>query len=287
MSVHILDSIDRTSKVIFYPSSCNYHDKFQDTPYDVVILNSRSIRQQRRINKVYCLNYDNNELLGLFLAKGITISSLIIIRDGCKEGGNYECIAKDGFFGRLMPVMAEKLDYFCDHASFSIDVPARFEEFQRPAYLEPFIRFSYPLQDVKAFHVTTRIDEKSFMLGRIRLKIIQDSIWRGLNQSDLTVVKITGSSQWAIRYYLKGLMPDEDLSKRFEFVTEPRMTSIEHLLKRADANKLRRLSFMPMGGRYRRIINEIESWGGDYPQEISFYHLNANDFQQLKSLQHR
>lgn len=284
MSTHILDSIDRNSKVIFYPSSCDYSDEFQDTPYDVVILNSRSIRQQQRIKKVYCLNYDNNELLGLFLAKGITISSLIIIRDGCVEGGNYECIAKDGFFGRLMPVMAEKLDYFCDHASFSNDVPAHFDMFQRPAYLEPFIKFSDPLQDVKSFHITsTRVDETNLILGRIRLRIVRDSIWRGFDQSDLMVVKTSGSSKWAIPNYLKGLLPEKDLSKRFEFVTTSRMTSIEHLLERAAANRLHRLSIMPIGGRYRKIRNEIESWSEDYPHEISFYHLNANDFQDLKS----
>jgi hypothetical protein len=143
MTNYVLDAIDRTARVIFYPSSCGYSHEFQAVPYDAVILNSNANRRRERIGKVYCLNYDNNELLGLFLAKGIRLSAIVIIRDGCVEGGNYECATGDGFFGRLMPVVADQLDYFRDHEPRPIDVPARFVEFEAPDYLEPFTKNSH------------------------------------------------------------------------------------------------------------------------------------------------
>lgn len=63
------------------------------------------------------------------------------------------------------------------------------------------------------------------------------------------------------------------------------MTSIEPWLRRADELGLPRVLFTPMGGnRYKKIIREIEGWSRDYPKEISFYHLNRNDYQEFKSL---
>lgn len=292
MSHHILDTIDKDSKVIFYPSSCDYSEEFQDVPYDVVILNSNIMGREAQKGKVYCLNYDNNELLGLFLVRGIRISAIVIICDGCVEGGNYECVAGDGFFGRLMPVMAEKFDFFCDHQAITlepfipIDVPAHFDEFETPNYLEPFKKHSDPLNNVKSFHVTTfSVTEKELVLGRIRVKIIRDSIWRDYNQSDLVIVKKIGSSKDAIPNYLRGLLPNGNLVERFEFVTQPRMSSISNLLQKAEEKQLSRLSFIPIAqGSYRKIANEIQSWSKDYPKEIFFYHLNGNDFEYLKSL---
>jgi hypothetical protein len=83
MTASLLESIGRDAKVLFYPSSCGYSDEFQNVPYDAVILNSRSIRASERKGKVYCLNRDNNELLGLLHAKGIRLSGMLVIRDGC------------------------------------------------------------------------------------------------------------------------------------------------------------------------------------------------------------
>ena len=87
MNNQILNSIDRNCRVIFYPPSCSYSDEFQSVPYDAVILNSNEMRCRELKGKVYCLDYDNNELLGLFFAKGIQLSAIVIIRDGCVEGG--------------------------------------------------------------------------------------------------------------------------------------------------------------------------------------------------------
>ena len=286
MTQHLLDSIDRHSHVLFYPSACAYSDVFQDVPFDAVILNSKGIGRRERKGKVYCLDYDNNELLGLFLAKGVQISAIVIIRDGCQEGGNYQCVARDSFFGRLMPVVAQQFQYSRDHG-LPLDVPARFEQCQAPGYLEPFIRLSSPINLVESFHVTLCPEvEKEIILGKMRVTIIRDSIWRDLAQSDLVAVKKYGSSIQAVENYVDGLgLLEKDMVKRLEFVTERRAISIGSLLEKANRWKVPRLSLMPIArGSYRTIIQEIERWRNDYPKEIRFFHLNADDYCDFRAL---
>lgn len=287
MTSDILDSIDKNARIIFYPSSCQYSDEFQQVPYDVVILNAYLIGPPRRVGKVYYLNLDNNELLGLLAAKGLRISALVIIRDGCSEGGNYECIARDSFFGRLIPIMADQFDYFSDHGWRRRNVPAQFAEFETPPYLDPFINNSQPLGSVRAYHVTTfSTVESDFILGRIRMRIIRDSIWRGRSLSDLTVVRTKQNQRFAIQNYLKGRFGNYNLIGTFEFATGEPMTSIEHILQKADDLKLPRISLMPIAnGAYANIADEVQQWKKDYPVEIDFYHLNAGDFRYFRSRQ--
>jgi hypothetical protein len=281
MADDILDSIKRSSNVLFYPSSCDYSPRFQDIPFDAVILNSASIEPQV-IGKVCCLNYDNNELLGLLLAKGIRLSAVVVIRDGCAEGGNYECCANDGFFGRLMPVVSESFEYLRDHGPKIIDVPAQCDECEIPGYLDAFVEASNPIRAVSSYRVTvTSQTEREVLLGQIRVRTIWDSIWKAYDQHGLIVVK----DNVAVSHYLGGLGTSQKLVASVERETKSRMTSIEPWLKRADDLGLRRVSLIPMGGRrYKKIIREIQCWSRDYPQEISFYHLNRNDFQDFKSL---
>src|SRR6266850_2256527 len=145
MSVRMLDTIDRSGKVVFYPSSCRYSDDFQALPYDAVVLNSKGIRRPGKYGKVYCLNLDNNEALGLFAAKGIRLSAIVIIRDGCAEGGNYECVTSESFFGRLMPVMVNEFDYFTDHGRVPRRTGVHFSEVALPIYLKAFVTHSDPI----------------------------------------------------------------------------------------------------------------------------------------------
>ncbi len=280
MSIEVLNSIKKGDRVLLYPSSCPYIPAFQNVPHDVVILNSASIKPGV-IGKVYCLNVDNNELLGVLLAKSIRLSSVLIICDGCVEGGNYECCAKDGFFGRLIPILSQPFEYSRDHGP-EIDLPAHFAELETPDYLDAFIKASAPWQMVKSYHAkATQYEERELVLGNIRVRIIRDSIWQAYDQPGLIVVK----DSYAVAKYMEGLCKSPNLAANVEKESRSRLTSIEPWLRRADELGLRRASFIPMGGnRYKKIIKEVQCWDRDYPKEISFYHLNENDYQDFTSL---
>jgi hypothetical protein len=213
--------------------------------------------------------------------------------------------------------MADQFDYFCDHGEIPLDVPAQFTEFETPDYIMPFKRHSFPLGRIRSFHVTINsVVDKDFRLGRVRVKIIRDSIWKGLDQSEMVVIKAGGwSARIAVGKYLEGLDPDREATGKYEIdakhrmtfiekllqggldpdreatgkyeiVTKSRMRSIEKLLQKANSNKTKRLSLMPIAdGLYRKIADEIGKWGQDFPKEVFFYHLNESDYLDLRSMQ--
>jgi hypothetical protein len=285
MKNSILDALDPSNKVILYPSSCAYSDDFQQVPFDAIILNSYEMRLNERRGKVYCFKFDNNELLGMLAARRLRLAAVVIIRDGCSEGGNYECAAGYNFFGRVLPVVNDEFEYFCDH-NFSQDVPARFREMELPDYMQPFIVNSGPRGRVRAFRVTpVRSVERNFILGRIRMEIVRDTIWRELNAASILVVKTDRAIRSAVPNYLKGLQVDSRIRDNVECVTQTPITSIRPYLELALDRKKPRLAIMPIGkGSYENIAAEIRAWEKEYPSEIGFYHLNATDFRYFKRM---
>lgn len=236
-----------------------------------------------RRGKVLCLNLDNNELLGLFAARGIRLSALVIIRDGCAEGGNYECAARVSFFSRVMPLMTDEFAYFTDHGYPPRRAPAVFTETAVPIHIGPFVFSSAPLAPMRAFRVTAPEPERrDFTLGRIQVTVARESIWGAVDRSDYMVV--TGSP--GIPRYIRGRfgnpVPDFNVD-----VVDRNMsvTSIEKYLRMCNERKLSRISFMPLAnGAYEGILREIEEWTGEFPRQISFYHLHAEDYWRIRSV---
>ena len=99
------------------------------------------------------------------------------------------------------------------------------------------------------------------------------------------VATTIGSQERAVTNYLAGLVPHGDLAEQCEFVTAPPLRSIAHILRKVEAQKRPRLLLMPTSrGDYSQIAREIEQWGGSYPQEIVFYHLDAGDFAYFRQM---
>ena len=60
--------------------------------------------------------------------------------------------------------------------------------------------------------------------------------------------------------------------------------SINRYLELANERMLSRLLLMPIArGNYQSIADEIERWDKEYPQEVLFYHLQANDYRTLRA----
>lgn len=59
---------------------------------------------------------DNNEVLARIQAAKWRISYFVGICDGCREGGNYECVHASPFLGKLLAAAAMPLMYFADHS---------------------------------------------------------------------------------------------------------------------------------------------------------------------------
>ncbi len=59
---------------------------------------------------------DNNAVLERITKTGWRIAQFVGLNDGCREGGNYECVHEEPFLSKILPLMEDGGDYFADHS---------------------------------------------------------------------------------------------------------------------------------------------------------------------------
>ena len=64
---------------------------------------------------------DNNEVLTRIANAGYLISGFMGIRDGCTEGGNYECVNEFPFFGKVLSLANSPFSYYTNHSALLTD----------------------------------------------------------------------------------------------------------------------------------------------------------------------
>ncbi len=296
------------SSVWLYHSSCEYHQDFQSIQADALILCSNEFRQNQRIGKVYCIKCDNNLLLKILLEMDIKIESAIFIRDGCVEGGNYECSNTATYFARLAPILREKSFILTDHGTsegfFDVPVKAVKRKVPRPYWL--LVKHSSPLSRPVLWEVDKcHIPPTSLVIGNIRLQLVHDSIFNFLETLDLAVFfshkprgfgfyfeldtrhEIFGwyedSHHWKNDFFGQYKIKNLD---RYIQISRDRNHTFERALEFAFEHKLERIGFIPFGwGRYQKTYEALQSYGRDYPEKILLFHLNKGDYSYFYSLQ--
>jgi hypothetical protein len=74
---------------------------------------------------------DNNDALARIVRSGWSIDVFVGIRDGCAEGGNYECVHENPFLVKLLAAASNPLTYLTNHSSLLVDG----EETQRKGHV--------------------------------------------------------------------------------------------------------------------------------------------------------
>ena len=64
---------------------------------------------------VWVFREDNRQALARIAEAGLKIHHFVGIRDGCMEGGNYECVNERPFLSHLLPLAAADMQYTTDH----------------------------------------------------------------------------------------------------------------------------------------------------------------------------
>jgi hypothetical protein len=194
----------------------------------------------------------------------------------------------DGFFGRLMPIAAPRLtlvtDHFHDRAfpdgrrARLPDIPARFvESGEPPRYLYPFITHSDPLGPIQTYEVAFQPSlECETLIGSVRLQVLRDSIWSGLEERQLMIVKAAGAERTAVHHYLAGLGPT---GRAVIQQVTTRAGAIRPFLEMAQELRIDTLSLRSIAaGKSATIAAELRDWRASHPSTVRFYHLNAGDF---------
>lgn len=289
----LLNSINKSGTTVLYPSSCQYHVDFQNLEFDNVILCSNGFRESSKIGKVFCVNADNNTLLGMLQKNGIKLNAVVIICDGCREGGNYECCAEMPFFHKLMPLFAGDFLYFSDHGIFAEDNPRNyfedvisFESVETPSFVNLFKRRS---SSYHTFNCSWKIKKQVSnpiiqKFKNVELVIHNQSIWDNhslLLSNNLFLERIKNrdsksfqNNDWckATEKYLVGLdLPA--ISKLGYCGSFPELLSI------SNEQKLDSIVFIPFNvDCYDEISEQLTFWIAEFPKQIHLFHARDKNY---------
>lgn len=283
----LLDDEPLKGSSILYPSSCKYSDDFQDVPFDNVILCSGCHPVSKKDGRVYSLKCDNNALLGEFIRREIKLDTLVVINDGCNEGGNYECAARDGYLGRFLAAAKNSFTFITNHLSRKPRIPVGFKTIPIPDYLDVFLSSSDPVdrETLKCWQGTLINDSGIIRtIGNITVRIVRDTIWNHFRDYKLVYLpKYNGTVNDRPNRSMDYFNPWGDSEDCRRFLDNPPVKSILPCLEEAYRLKVDRIAFTPFAkGNYSKAIDEIRSWPHCFPKEIAFFHLHKNDFNSIK-----
>lgn len=300
-----LNSIDSNGTTVLYPSSCNYNRNFQQIEFDNIILCSNELSGgSSKIGKVLSLEFDNNEVLGALRRRNIKLNAIVIICDGCVEGGNYECCADMPFIKKLIPLMSEDFNFYSDHGKFheenymsnnnfsieSIEIPNFVNIFRQ--YSKGKIRLIHGWKIKKLDQNSIDIKAKIVSFANIEIcEYSEDICNANIFIGDLFVQNISkidfengfpvyGKFE-AIENYLKGLF----LLKSITSMKQKKITDFENenfyefMLNEANDKKIEIVTYISyLADDNKNIYEYLKNWEGEYPKKINLFSIKHNGF---------
>jgi hypothetical protein len=282
-SVRLLNTIDPSDRILLYPSSCRYFREIEDMDFDSVLLVSNSFARSYRAGKTICLKEDNNFVIGHLLGRGIELDALCVIRDGCEQGGNYECILSPHSIGRMLPILRACATISKDHHGISEHLPWTLKKIPVPDHPKQFAKHSSPINELSSFQVSKRErSERISRMGCLEVVVSHQSIWENLRSHDLLFMAPFASSHEGYHHFLDGLASAGIETSNIKVNSVRPVLSIAALLDQAEERECERICLGPIAdGNYGQILEEISRHQGKYLREIKFCHLDADD---LKSI---
>ena len=252
--------------------------------FDSVLLVCNGFSRSHRKGKAVCLKEDNNFVIGHLLGRGIDLAALCVIRDGCAEGGNYECILGPSSIGRILPILPVGATISKDHNALSKKLPWYPRKTPVPDYVNLFAKHSDPISELSAFQICDREQkERSTRIGCIEVTVSHQSIWENARSHDLLLMAPLTDRNIGYHYFFDGLASTGiDRSKFMLHPTRP-VLSIAELLALSEEREWKRICIGPIAnGKYGQILEEIASHRGSSLQEVKFCHLVESDLKYLK-----
>jgi hypothetical protein len=277
-TLDLLATVSPGKSILLYPSSGDYFGELDQTQNESVILVSDHFRVSERIGSTFCFKSDNNFVLGVMLGKKLKAKCLCVIRDGCCEGGNYECILCTNSVGRLLSILDKDFVLFRDHGFRRNKYPCKRQKRGQLEVLEQIKAHSRPLGVCRTFDVQQLPTTNAIaQVGRIQLEVCHDTIWNHFHESSRIYIAAQTSDE-GLSHFCRGLRAADCDPGKVHVLTHRPVLSITELLEHASSEKLENLCFGPIAdGNYEQIISEIQNHRGDYPRLIRWCHLIKED----------
>ncbi|MCZ2100859.1 MAG: hypothetical protein LC107_04915 [Chitinophagales bacterium] len=264
--------------------------EYQELDFDRIFLIDNCFKDRRNYHKsiftngkVTCVGMDCLKSIEYLKNEGIKIDCFVSLNEGLFEGGGSYAINSDMFLGYAMPLFKEHYIHIMNNYYYhlnmyhvSMDLPYSTEAIKEDdvRYLSPFIfsKESYHKGHAKVFQMR-RLDTANTEINinpHIKLQVIHDSIWKYYDDLDMCAISILDQGQ-------------RDFFDRRPKVFNINGKSIDEVFDYCEMFKIKRIGFTPFGrGKYNGFLKKIEDLKNEYPKEILMFHLNKNDYKEIK-----
>ena len=303
-------------KTLVYFASGFYGPEYQELDYDRVILVDNCFKNKRWYpesiftkGKVTCLGMDCLESIPYLKNENVTIDCFVCINEGLREGGGRYPINSDFFMGYVMPLLRDTYIHLMNPGYYRVngpgglhvtmDLPYEMTELSENEkdYINPltFSLWDYKERHSKVFRMTKISNTQSYAFNdRLKFSIHHDSIWNHYDTLDLLAISITDQGQG--EYFLpfpKTLAIRNDCIKS-DFLNSLRNSENHSDLYRSrnslfdvflycKENRIEKVGITPWAlGDYHPFIEQLIRFKEDYPKEIQLFHLNKDDYKQIK-----
>jgi hypothetical protein len=273
--------------LVYFASGLN-RPEYQELDFERIILIDNCFKNRRRYpkrffnkDKVTCVGMDCLESVEYLKNENIKIDCFVSLNEGLYEGGGSYAINSDFFLGYIMPLLRDNYihimnqDYYHNMYNVSMDLPYEMEEISENEknYISPFTfsKEDYHKGHAKVYKMTRIFNTQNYSFNpRLIFSINHDSIWNHCEKLDLIAISFSQQGQGA---YFDNLPKIINLNN----------TSIDEIFSYCKLNKIEQVGFTPWGnGYYGSFINRLKDFEDDYPKEISLFHLNKDDYKEIK-----
>ena len=291
-------------RTLLYLASGPYSQAYENLPYEKVILVDRSTSYANykvpNNSKVEFWNIDALKAVGEIAKKGLLIDCLVSVNEGLDEGGGDYVIFSEFLMGYLGPFLADDVMVITDISYYGAakvkDHIAKmdwgFEKIKKlqpsdAEYINPSIFSSEKIlnRTVKdaeygdVFLLRRTFSKISKKIGRIQMHLIHGSIWKDSPTFDAIGLGFPRKNKDLTRSISQSVL-DFFYKKPKTFpLNKMSILEILELCKKDQKNKI---GLMPwLDGAYKSVFNDLYKYRGPGSYELSFYHLNKEDYQEL------
>lgn len=266
----------------YFASGINNPGRFESLDFaDIIyLIDHRFDGTYYKSNKVICLGMNALESIDYFIQNNIKLDYFVSVNDGLFEGGGTYAIQSDIFIGYAMQVLKDEYihvinwdyyNYYINHYRKEglLDLPYDKSEITKgdKEYFDTSI-FSNNYPNSAIYKNTFTKTETQYKINNRVITITNDSIWKYVEQLDLILVPFN-KMEWRSFFY-----SNEKVNK---------MNAMKKLIIDCNEKKIEKIGILPWRkGEYKYIYEILNEDKHEYPKEIGFYHLNRNDFFELK-----
>ena len=265
-----------------------FWQKFKSNlPPNIVLVGSTNLARVFRLGDKWGFLFfqDNNEVLNRIMTTSYSISKFIGIRDGCAEGGNYECVNEGYFFFKILFLMNPKgMTYLTDHTNIL-------------THEKIIIGNKHLLKIPTTTDIKYEISSHETMIhvwqsNSITLTLEHDSIGNHIHKIDGALVSKQCKklcNETSILYL--GDKIDRCVNVPLGFFKPSRSwkngwtagDSLKLLLSLCEKHKWNIVGTTAFGeGNHSEFFEILNAWEGSHPKHIRIFYLDNDDFKDIK-----